>query len=68
MQTNQPHNYIAEIDSPKTQALAITINNSDATLTQLHICLSLVYEAIETDCGVTDLKEALYAAIKTRGQ
>ena len=68
MQTNQPHNYIAEIESKKTQALAITINNSDATLTQLHICLSLVYEAIEMDCGITELKEALHAAVRTRGQ
>jgi hypothetical protein len=66
MQTNTRRNYISELESLKAKQLAITLANSDASLTQLHVCLSNVHEAIETACSLEELKDALHAAIRTR--
>jgi hypothetical protein len=58
--------YIGELESIKAQELAQVLVDSDYSLTQIHVALSIVHEAIETECSLLELKQALYAAIRVR--
>ncbi len=60
--------HIDTLNSERAKRMAEMLVASDHTLTQLHVTLSIVHEAIETETGITDLKNALYAAIKVRRQ
>ncbi len=57
---------VQTLESDKSKHMAVFLVNSDNTLTQLHVCLSILYCGIEDGLSMTEMKDALYTAIKIR--